>query len=177
LKSNDVDWPAIVREHGPTVWKTALPLLLNEADVADCFQETFVSALQYAVDTPVANWPALLRRIAISRALDLLRTRKRQRAVERIGLSDDLPSREPDPLLRGEATELGDRLRLALVELPPAQGQAFCLRHFSGLEYEEIATEMRVTTDAAGALLHRARARLGELLLGAATTKLTKVTP
>ena len=40
------DWPAIVRRHGPTVWRTAYRLLNDHADAADCFQETFLSALE-----------------------------------------------------------------------------------------------------------------------------------
>ena len=40
-----IDWPHIVQEHGPIVWNTVSRLLDNEADAADCFQDTFVSAL------------------------------------------------------------------------------------------------------------------------------------
>jgi len=32
--------------HGPLVWQTAWRLLGHEADAADCFQETFVSAME-----------------------------------------------------------------------------------------------------------------------------------
>ena len=75
---------------------------------------------------------------------------------------------------QAEALELSDRLRVAMTELPPTQSQAFCLRYLDGLEYEEIAAEMQITVDAAGALLHRARMRLGELLLGGATVDLKR---
>lgn len=169
-----VDWPAIVREHGPLVWKTALRLLLNEADVSDCFQETFVSALEFSKTKAVDNWPGLLRRIAIARALDRLRKKRRDGANETRQVTDDLPSREADPARHAEALELSDRLRVALAELPATQSQAFCLRYLNGLEYEEMAAEMGISVDAAGALLHRARTRLGELLLGAATVDLKR---
>ena len=51
------DWPAIVGEHGPLVWRTAYRLLGGHADAADCFQETFVSAMDVAGREDVENWP------------------------------------------------------------------------------------------------------------------------
>ena len=41
-----LDWPAIVREHGPLVWRTALRILGDDSEAADCYQETFISALR-----------------------------------------------------------------------------------------------------------------------------------
>ena len=170
----ETDWPQIVREHGPLVWNTALRMLLNEADTADCFQETFLSAMEYSKSNPLRNIPGLLRRIAISRSLDHLRKRRKDRARQSTELFDVHPSPNSDPLDHAQTSELSERLRLALVDLPPTQSQAFCLRYLNGLEYEEIAAEMAITVDAAGALLHRARTRLGELLLGSATVELKR---
>jgi RNA polymerase sigma-70 factor, ECF subfamily len=161
-----IDWPAIVREHGPLVWKTAYRLLLNEADVSDCFQETFVSALEISKRQNILNWGGLLQRIASARALDLLRARIRKRASGDDVMASEAPSHSADPVQEAEAAELSDRLRVALTQLPPTQSQAFCLRHLSGLEYEEIASEMGITIDAAGAMIHRAREHLKEILLG-----------
>jgi len=170
----ETDWAQIVRDHGPLVWRTALRLLFNEADTADCFQETFVSAMEYSKSKPLRNVPGLLRRIAIARALDQLRKRRRDRLRQSMELTEAMASRDADPLREAQAKELSDRLRLALVELPENQSHAFCLRYLNGLEYDEIAAEMEITVDAAGALLHRARTRLGELLLGAATVDLKR---
>ena len=168
------DWTAIVHDYGPLVWKTAYRLLFNEADVADCFQETFVSALEFSRRQRVVNWMGLLQRLATARALDQLRRRVAERRRRGGELGDDLPSRDANPASEAEAAELSDRLRWALAELPAQQAQAFCLRQLNGLEYGEMAEEMGVTVDAAGALLHRARARLGELLLGSAAAGLKR---
>jgi RNA polymerase sigma-70 factor (ECF subfamily) len=89
-------------------------------------------------------------------------------------LADHHPSRRLGPVQEAEAAELAGRLRHALTQLPPQQSQAFCLRHLNGMDYAEIALEMGVTIDAAGSLLHRARAHLGEMLLGAATSGLKR---
>ena len=41
-------WDDILRTHGPLVWQTVWRLLRHEADAADAFQETFVSAVRVA---------------------------------------------------------------------------------------------------------------------------------
>jgi RNA polymerase sigma-70 factor (ECF subfamily) len=165
------DWPSIVRQHGPLVWKTVYRLLNQEADAADCFQETFVCALELARRQTVQNWAGLLSRMATARALDQLRRRirQRQRIVSDHGDTDRCdaqPSKQPGPLEYAQGNELSERLRVALGELPPRHSEAFCLRHVSGLSYGEIAEEMGVSVDAVGVLLHRARRRLQELLMG-----------
>jgi RNA polymerase sigma-70 factor (ECF subfamily) len=72
------DWSQIVQQHGPMVWRTARRLLNNEADASDCFQWAFLSALEVERKEAIRNWPALLKRLAISRALDYLRRRRRE---------------------------------------------------------------------------------------------------
>jgi outer membrane lipoprotein-sorting protein len=70
------DWTEIVRQHGPVVWRTAYRLLNHDADAANCFQRTFVAALELSRREPIVHWPALLRRLATVRALDCLRQRR-----------------------------------------------------------------------------------------------------
>lgn len=160
-----IEWPAIVRDHGPIVWKTAYRLLGRDADAADCFQETFLSAMEVAGRQNVENWPGLLQRLATARALDQLRRRMRE-AQRR---ASDVTWEQMEASGRGPAevaqdNELGDRLRAALCELAPQQGAVFCLRCLSELSYGEIASELEISIDAVGVTLHRARARLQELL-------------
>jgi hypothetical protein len=54
------DWPQIVKQHGPMVWRTVRRLLRHDADAADCFQRTFVSALELSTSDVILNWAALL---------------------------------------------------------------------------------------------------------------------
>jgi RNA polymerase sigma factor (sigma-70 family) len=149
-------------------------LLLNDADVADCFQETFVSALEYSNRQSVISWPGLLQRIATTRALDQLRRRVRERAFLSQIPGEEISWPGASPAQEVEAIELSDRLRKALATLPSTQSHAFCLRHLSGLDYAEIAREMEISVSAVSALLHRARARLEESLLGAATSDIER---
>ncbi|MBN2130337.1 MAG: sigma-70 family RNA polymerase sigma factor [Sedimentisphaerales bacterium] len=72
------DWQSIVNEHGPLVWQTAYRLVGNEADAADCLQETFLAALEVSRREEVRNLGGLLVRLATTRAIDSLRRRNRQ---------------------------------------------------------------------------------------------------
>ncbi len=158
------DWEKIVAKHSGIVWRTAYRILGTQPDAADCFQNTFISALEVSRRQRVRNWAALLRRLATCKALDLLRAK--HRSAREIGESACLgiASDNPGPVEQAIAAELSDRLRRALSELPDAQAEVFCLRYLSDLKYRQIAQQLGVKTSAVGVLLHRARLRLRELL-------------
>jgi RNA polymerase sigma-70 factor (ECF subfamily) len=160
------DWNAIIDQHGQLVWATACRLLGNSADAADCFQETFLEAVKVGRREPVRDWSALLRHLATVRALDLLRVRCRGRhRTDPAADPTTLVSREAAPGQQAEADELADRLRVVLAELPAQQAEVFCLSCVDDLTYGEIGERLRLTTNAVGVLLHRARKRLRELLI------------
>lgn len=160
-----VDWPGIAREHAPLVWRTVYRLLASEADAADCFQETFVSAMQVASRQAVSNWPGLLQKLATSRALDCLRRRIRDRVrLTTPSNWDGFVSGDPRPSQQAETAELAEQLRQLLSQLPPQQAEVYCLRHLNELSYEQIGLELGLSVDAVGVTLHRARGRLRELV-------------
>jgi RNA polymerase sigma-70 factor, ECF subfamily len=159
------DWDAIVREFGPTVWRTACRLLTREADAADCFQRTFLSAVELDAAEPVRNWHAALKRLATARALEQLRKRYREsrRTAE---FPDELPAdpTAPDPAELACGGELAQALRRALGAIDPQQAEVFCLVCVEGFSNAEAAVALGVTANHAGVLLHRARAALRERL-------------
>ena len=156
-----VDWKMIIKEHGPVVWQTAYRLLGNDADAADCFQETFICALELSRRQRVRNFPALLIRLATTRAIDQLRRRFRR---ERVGNNAhdqfEEPDNNPDPVQNAQQRELADQLRTAITQLPPQEAQVFCLRYVNDMSYREIAHELDIKTSAAGVILHRAKTKL-----------------
>jgi RNA polymerase sigma-70 factor (ECF subfamily) len=166
------DWTAIVQEHGPAVWRTLWRLLGNRADADECFQETFLTALQYSRDQQgrgVLSWSGLLQRISTSRAMDRLRQRYRTNAAFESLNGDDnaldaAPSHRPGPVEWAVASELSERLRRALCRLPQPQAEAFSLHALSGWSYEEIGRQTGMSSSAVGVNIHRARQRLAELL-------------
>lgn len=159
-----IDWQAIIEEHGPAVWQTAYRLLGNHADAADCFQETFVSALNVSRRQRVQSFSALLTRLATARAIDQLRRRFRRSDCSRS--PDDgsaVEDEAPCPAEQAQQRELAGRVRRLLDQLPAQEAQAFCLRYLNDMSYQEIAGALGISTNAAGVLLHRAKARLREL--------------
>lgn len=169
------DWSKTVEDHGPVVWKTAYRLLENEADAADCFQRTFLAAVEFARQQPVHHWPALLRRLATARALEQLRVRIRDR-----GRQTELSESDPldgctSPLEAAQASELAESLRIALGEIDPRQAQVFCLTQLEGLSYDDVATELGMTVNHVGVLLNRARATLKERLAAFAPPRTNEI--
>jgi RNA polymerase sigma-70 factor (ECF subfamily) len=159
------DWQSIVEEHRELVWRNVYRLLGNHADAEDCFQETFISALKIARQEQIRNWPAILRRLATSRALDRLRQRMRQAGrSETLTEGHVVTSNEPPPNQDAQTQELNAQLRWALIQLPQDQAQVFTLRFMEDLSYREIARQIGIKTSTVGVLLHRARARMKELL-------------
>ena len=163
--NGEQDWKEVVEAHGPLVWQAAYRLLDNHADVADCFQETFLAAWQLSRTQPVRHIRSLLVRLATAKAIDRLRYRRRwaQRCVGSTE-ADDLPGVICDPSSQSQAMELADGLRAALTHLPSQQAQAFCLRHLNDMSQQEVALELGVSANAAGVLIHRARKRLQQIL-------------
>lgn len=107
----------------------------------------------------------LLARLATARAIDRLRRRsRRSRLCSNAVVSASVPSSNPGPSQRAQTQELVGAVQEALGELPPQDAQVLCLRYLNGLSYRQIAKELGIKTNAAGVLLHRARAKLRESL-------------
>jgi RNA polymerase sigma-70 factor (ECF subfamily) len=158
------DWDAIVRAHGPMAYETAWRVLGNVADADDAAQAAFLDAVRLDRDAggrAIENWGGLLRRLVTCRALDLLRARRPAPVLSESTVAAG-PSSRPDAV--AEAGELSARLRTALGELPAREAEVFSLRYLADLSNTQIAAELGISTGAVGVALHKARARLEELL-------------
>lgn len=170
------DWTAIVREHGAAVWRLARRILGDEADAGDCFQETFVAALSASRAAPVANWPGFLRRLCTARAIDLLRRRIRDRRRSAdLAVAEPLAAAGTDPADTLAGRELAARLRAALTALPRQQAEVFTLAVVEQVPHAEVAALFGLTPNHVGVLVHRARARLRELLAERPAVRTTPV--
>ena len=163
------DWQRIVDKYGPVVWQSAYRLLGNHTDAADCFQETFICALEVSRRQRVWNFSALLVRLATSRAIDRLRQRfsKAQLHPDAVDLVF-VPSSDPWPVEQAQTLELAGQLRKALAGLSSQEAQVFCLRHLSDMSYRQIGKEFGIKSNTVGVLLHRAKTKLREFLEAAA---------
>ncbi len=164
------DWQMIVTEHGPLVWRTAYRLLGNHADTADCFQETFLAALELSRRQPVRNVSGLLVRLATTRAIDRLRQRsRRERRTD--GGNGAETCATGDPAGQAQDQELVGQLREAIGELPEQEAKVFCLRYLNEMSYRQIARELSIGINAVGVALFRAKAKLRAALDAVRTDK------
>ena len=127
-----------------SLYSLVLHLLKDPDEAEDVVEETFWQAWRKADSYEpskgaVSTW---LLTIGRRKALDRLRAKKRSR--EELMSSDravfaDLPSSDPDPATDVERSELRERVRAALNELPDEQREALELGYFSGMSQSEIA--------------------------------------
>jgi RNA polymerase sigma factor (sigma-70 family) len=130
----------VVAEHGRTVLRVCRALLASH-DADDAWSETFLAAMRGYPDLPgTANVEAWLVTIAHRKAIDVLRSRKRQPVpVEDV---TDAPTALGVP-------DADDGLWQAVRALPGKQRQAVAYHYVAGLPYAEIAQIIGGTTDAA----------------------------
>lgn len=154
------NWYVLVRTWGPMVYTAAWRVLGNAADAEDVVQDVFTEALHHWKSSKVRNWGGWLRRVAVCRAIDKLRQRRSHAPLDSI--VEPTHSQTADAMM--ESKELGGQLRESLQHLSEHEAAIFCLRYFEELSYDEIAKTLDMETAAVGMALHRARARLAELL-------------
>ena len=160
-----IDWNRITDEYGPMVWRTAYRILASTEDSQDCLQQVFLAALEISRTQRIRNWGGLFRRLATTKAIDILRQRIRHRDRHQdVAQLSGLADKSGNPLVELQAEELATRLREALGQLPARHAEVFALRCFEQMSYREIAKALRLKTNAVGVLLTEARSRLQELL-------------
>ncbi len=159
------DWEDIRQRYGTLIFSAAYRILKRQDQALDCYQEVFLEAFKQCEERPVRNWPALLRWMVVRRALD--RLRKEHRIAARVDSDKDtllLPAAGESPGDEIEFRELVDRVRDEVARLPERQGEAFWLRCVEQLSAAEVAEQLGTDANAIGVLVHRARARLREVL-------------
>lgn len=159
-----IDWDELIHREGTAVWRTAYRLVRNQADADECFQETFLAALELSNRQPVHNWPALLQRLATRRAIDRIRKRLRRRRLEEFADLALAEAVQTDPSQPAQTAELTGALRWALAQIPTRQADVFCLHELEDWSYQQIADQLGITVNAVGVILHRTRQKLQELL-------------
>lgn len=152
----------LVERHAPAVARYLGASGLDDGDIDDLLQETFIRAFG-ALD----SWrkESAFRSWVVSIAANLLRDQfRRARHRTTVPLDDgDLPSSE-DPAATLEAREFERRMTEELGRLPRLQREVFLLRAQQGMDYDEIATLLDTTPGSARVHYHHAAKRLKELI-------------
>lgn len=151
-----------ILRHADDVWRTIYRLLNDPEDARECYQQTYLEAVRCR-QQQVTNWQALLKRIATRRAMDVLRTRYRQRRVFSDGEAPE-PFLDNPPGSELEFAELRENVRQVLATLPAPQAEAFVLRHLEQLTPSEIGEELGLSSNHVRVLIHRAMKCLRESL-------------
>ena len=145
------------------------------ADSEDATHDAILSALsrlhqfEYRGDGSFLAWLLKSAEYEIIRRIRALETKKRS-AVGGIvelddGRADMIPADQATPSQAHDETELAERIRAALQQLPDREREIIVLRRYLELSTDEICAEMGLPTEGAlRALLSRAQARLAGLL-------------
>ena len=162
--SKTTNLEALFRDHHERVFRAAYRVTGSAADAEDVLQTVFLRLARGSDELPTPDNPeSYFARAAVNASLDLLRARKRSKAVaiddiEQGVVSLEFVSRNPEA--KHEDRELREFIREAVSKLGPTAGQMFALRYFEGYDNGEIARMMKTSALVVGVTLHRARARL-----------------
>lgn len=135
-------------------------------------QEAFIRAWQhlgsYRFEYPFRAW---IYRIAVNVALDVLRRDKHMVRIDDMEEEEltGIPAfhastEEPEETL--ENKQRAERIRRAVLALPPGNRAALVLREFSGLSYSEIAAVLGIPLGTVMSRLNSARGQLRQSLAG-----------
>ena len=160
---------AVALPHLDVVYSTTLRLVGDPAAAQDLTQETFLRALRsFHTFKPGTNCRAWLLRIAYNLFCNDYRRRQLRTAYPAAEDSDplaELPASDPGPEEQALRQLDEEALYRALAELPESFRVAVTLVEIQGLSCEEAAMVMGTPRGTVLSRLHRARARLRQLLL------------
>ncbi|MFO7588590.1 MAG: sigma-70 family RNA polymerase sigma factor [Gemmatimonadota bacterium] len=150
---------ALYAVHAGRVYSVVRRLVGDDHLAEDVSQDAWVRAFQklasFRGDAAFGTW---MHRLAVNTALNQLRRRGRRPDVE---AAAEPPPSAPDP----DETVLNQRvLGQALDRLPEGYRRVLVLHDVEGLTHEEIAERLGVAVGTSKSQLHKARARMRELL-------------
>jgi RNA polymerase sigma-70 factor (ECF subfamily) len=162
LDGDPAAFTMLVDRHAPVCLRFATRMLGSSEDAEEVTQETLLrvhrSLSRYDAQMSFRTW---MMSILVNRCRSALLHRKRRTA--RVVLDEEAVKRAT---VRSAAhdVELRDAIERALVQLEPAQREAFLLKHVELLSYDEIAAVTGVGLSALKMRVQRACDRLQVLL-------------
>lgn len=171
-KKDETAFKYLVETYQDRVFNTAIGIVQNTGDAEDVAQEVFIQVYRsihnFKGESKLSTW---LYRIATTRALDLLRSRK---SKKRFGIMQRLfgDNNEPvfelpefhHPGVSLEKKEEAARLFKAIRQLPENQKTAFTLHKLEDLSYKEVSEVMKTSVASVESLMHRAKLNLRKIL-------------
>jgi RNA polymerase sigma factor (sigma-70 family) len=169
---NEESYRWLLEQYQTPVYNTILGIVQSAEDAEDLAQEVFVqvhrSIDRFKGESKLSTW---LYRIATTKALDFLRSRKTKKRfafLYRLGSPGELKNIEiPEFHHPGVAIEQKERAALlfrAIAQLPDNQKTVFVLTRLEQLSHAEVSDIMDLSVAAVESLLHRARMNLRKIL-------------
>lgn len=165
---------ALVRGTYADVYALCRRLLGDDADAADATQEVYLrvvrSVLAFRGDAAFSTW---LHRVTVNVCMTALKRRGDVRGRGQSaghepfaagGHDDDVPSDDVGPAEQVERADLARRTAAALATLPEDAREIVLLRDVHGLTTREAAELLGISEGAVKVRLHRAHARLREVV-------------
>jgi RNA polymerase sigma-70 factor (ECF subfamily) len=167
---------ALIRATYADVYALCRRMLADPDEAADATQEVFVRVMRSVIgfrgDSAFGTW---LHRVTVNVCLTALRKRSKARAVGMVaggtpfalpGDEASLVSADVSPSEAAETADLLGRSEAALARLPEDARAVVVLRDIEGLSTREVADLLGVTENVVKVRLHRAHARLRQLVVG-----------
>ncbi len=162
----------LVDTYKDRIFNTAIGIVQNAEDAEDVAQEVFIQVYRsihnFKGESKLSTW---LYRIATTRSLDLLRSRKSKKRfgfIQRLFGDGNEPLYElPDfnhPGVTLEQKENAAKLFKAIAQLPENQKTAFALHKLEDLSYQEVSKIMQISISAVESVMHRAKQNLRKML-------------
>jgi len=164
----------LVERHSRTLFRLAHRMTGNEQDAEEVVQEAMLRAYRRLDKFEArSNFGTWLYRIAVNCSLDMMRKRRPEKAQRQLAKGDETEMQDPldtavsnDPgpdrlMLSGE---LGEQVRVAMMNLSPVERTAFVMRHFEGNSIEEIGATLGLGAGATKNSVFRAVQKLRQHL-------------
>ncbi len=157
----------LVDSYSGIVYRIAYSMGGNSHDAQDVVQEVFYRAYRslssYNPERPFKAW---INRIAVNYILD--QRKKKQIRSSSLTMEDDqvlnVSDSTYDPHQEQRKNEREDLVLKAIQQLPDKYQMVLLLRHIEDLSYEEIALTLSMPLGTVMTHIHRARAKLSEIL-------------
>lgn len=173
-EGNIMAFEVMLERYKQTIFGFILRQVGDKGKAEDLFQETFLR-VYHRIDT--CKNPEALKPWTFAIAANLCRnearrqqTRQGEQSRERL---NGHAGAGPDPEGSAMASEMRQKIEVALSELPDAQREVFVLYHFTRLSYDEIAEALQepvgTIKSRMNAALTKLRGLLGELRKGEAS--------
>lgn len=175
-QGDEAAFKTLVNDYKDKVYNTCLGFLRNAHDAEDVSQEVFIQVYdsidEFREEASISTW---IYKIAVTKSLELIRYRKRQKrsgffkALNNLFSENNEEIEDEDtefshPGIQLENKERAQVLMKEIEQLPKRQRVAFTLQKMEGLSYQEVADVMELSIPAVESLLHRARQNLKKQL-------------